>query len=172
MKKSEVFVGQRIGRLEVIGEPYVTGHHLYVPVICDCGTKKAVSISNLGSNTTSCGCLKVELSKARKGALAGRWKGGRTVLAGGYIGIWEPDHPNAEKIGYVREHIKVMTEKLGRPLLPHEEVHHKNTIKDDNSPENLELWSTSQPHGGRVEDKTVWAKEWLAVYDPSALAQR
>ena len=30
--------------------------------------------------------------------------------------------------------------------------------------ENLELWSKSQPHGQRVSDKIVWAKEILALY--------
>jgi hypothetical protein len=43
----------------------------------------------------------------------------------GYIYIWEPDHPNSNKHGYVAEHTKVMASMLGRPLLPEEEVHHR-----------------------------------------------
>lgn len=36
-------------------------------------------------------------------------------------------------------------------------------------PENLELWSVSQPSGQRVADKVAWAKEILALYEPDAL---
>jgi hypothetical protein len=57
-----------------------------------------------------------------------------------------------------------MAEMLGRPLLPDEEVHHKNGLREDNRPANLELWSTSQPKGKRVVDLVVWAQELLVQY--------
>lgn len=50
------------------------------------------------------------------------------------------------------EHRWVMEQTLGRPLEADEEVHHKNRIRDDNDPSNLELWCTPQPRGGRAED--------------------
>lgn len=79
------------------------------------------------------------------------------------------DHPNAHKNGRILEHTVVMSEYLGRPLLPHENVHHKNGQRDDNRIENLELWSRSQPPGQRIEDKIAWAIELLNVYAPEAL---
>jgi hypothetical protein len=79
-------------------------------------------------------------------------------------------HPNADARGRIYEHILVMSNKIGRPLLPGENVHHINGVRDDNRPENLELWSRSQPAGQRVTDKVAWAKEILALYDPDSLA--
>lgn len=105
------------------------------------------------------------------GAAHPSWKGGQPVIdRHGYAKISVPGHPRANGSGqYVKEHHVVMERQLGRYLEPHESVHHKNGNRADNRPENLELWSKSQPAGQRVEDKIQWALDLLATYAPDRL---
>jgi hypothetical protein len=98
-----------------------------------------------------------------KGNKNPNWKGGHSYNKKGYRMRACPEHPRAHPT-YVLEHILVMEDKLGRYLLPNERVHHKNGIRDDNRPDNLELWTTSQPSGKRVKDLVAWAKDILETY--------
>lgn len=72
---------------------------------------------------------------------AGRLHNGRParVTTTGYVEVYQPDHPNATRRGWVLEHRLVMAEAIGRPLERHEEVHHRNGDRQDNRLVNLDL---------------------------------
>jgi len=53
---------------------------------------------------------------------------------------------------WIAEHRYIMEQKIGRKLINGESVHHINGIRDDNRPENLELWVGAIRHGQRASD--------------------
>lgn len=90
--------------------------------------------------------------RSRNDGHSGSYQGGRIVQADGYVLVLMPQHPSANKAGYVREHRLVMEKILGRFLLSSEQVHHVNGNRSDNRAENLELWKKSQPSGVKSAD--------------------
>ena len=123
--------------------------------LCRCGNPKQVK---------SGGCRTCWLARGQSGHANHNWQGGRTTHHAGYVMVHLPSHPRARTSGYVFEHILVMEGVLGRRLLPDETVHHRNGIRDDNRPGNLELWIRPQPPGIRHRDAIAWAWEILDRY--------
>lgn len=81
--------------------------------------------------------------KGRFKELSGNWNGGKRMFLG-YVQIMMPEHPYAQKAGYIMEHRLVMEKKIGRYLRPDEIIHHINHIRTDNRPENLEIKSNGE----------------------------
>lgn len=79
----------------------------------------------------------------------------------GYIRLTMPDGRR------VLAHVLAMEKIVGRRLVDGENVHHKNGIKSDNDPGNLELWLVVQPTGQRVSD----LMEYIAEYHADAMAE-
>ena len=94
----------------------------------------------------------------RHGHRNSRWKGGRRRRKDGYIIVYSPGHPFACK-NFVLEHRLVVEASIGRYLLPHEVVHHKNKNRSDNRQENLLLTSHREHmhhHAGDERKHAHW----------------
>ena len=75
----------------------------------------------------------------------------RKIDRHGYVYVYRPGGTKRNTI-QVYEHRVVMEKIIGRELTKNETVHHKNGIRTDNRPENLELWASRHCRGQRVAD--------------------
>ena len=94
------------------------------------------------------------------------WKGGRYKGKDGYIRIYNPEHPYANRQGYVYEHRWIIEQYLGRYLTPKEVVHHINGIKDDNRIENLMVFCCNSAHTRYHKDPNLVKPEEI-IFDGS-----
>jgi hypothetical protein len=87
-KESRLKIGDRFGRLVILAFFQRFGRK-FARVQCDCGMVKEVLACNLGRCTNSCGCLRIQMTKARciiHGATDTR-----------LYGIWQSMHQRCEK---------------------------------------------------------------------------
>lgn len=74
------------------------------------------------------------------------YNGGRTVDKSGYVLLNMPEHPSANRAGFVREHRYVMEQHLGRLLTRVEVVDHIDGNTSNNALENLRLFANNGEH--------------------------
>jgi len=166
-----MILGRKFGRLTVVEKVRVNKAWRW-RCQCECGKETKTTAHKLQTGwTSSCGCFAADQARNRRGDRRYNWKGGKAI-DNGYIRLLQPDHSRANCRGYVYEHLVIMENSLGRPLVEGENVHHINGDRGDNRIENLELWSTKQPKGQRISDKVSFAIEILAQYASSSDIER
>ena len=85
--------------------------------------------------------------------------GAKQLTGEGYVIVKVPKGtPGCITHGATRDrwifvHRYVVQQRLGRPLLKTETVHHRNGNKQDNADENLELWASRHGRGQRVAEQ-------------------
>lgn len=118
-----------------------------------CGTEFLPKIRGL----TTAGAPKYEQACSHQCAMtmiAQKGVGERKRNKKGYVLLKVGREYPGSKDGWMLEHRYVTEQRLGRPLLRAENVHHKNGDRTDNRSENLELWlgPRQQPTGVHAAD--------------------
>lgn len=85
-------------------------------------------------------------SEAQSGKNNPSWRGGMSVDRNGRVRLSRPEHPYANRHGYVLRSRLVMERKLGRFLHPKEVVHHRNDDPSDDRLCNLRLFRSNGEH--------------------------
>jgi len=74
------------------------------------------------------------------------WRGGKIHKGAGYTGLLLPEHPRADKQGYVLEHIVIAEKAIGHSLPAQAEIHHVNNHRRDNTNSNLVICENHRYH--------------------------
>jgi hypothetical protein len=92
-------------------------------------------------------CCSKECARLRqRGPLNSAWKGGRQIESNGYVRVWMPSHPRADKNGTVLEHLLVAQAALGYPVPARHPVHHFDENKSNNERSNLVICQDNRYH--------------------------
>lgn len=122
---------------------------VWIPCI-DCGEYRWVDLCKGEPRNLRC------LSCSRRSPDNPHWKGGEAKVWG-YVYVLKPEHPFANAVGRVSRSRLVLEEKLGRYLKEGYEPHHRNLIRDDDRPENLE--ELSHVEHGKLHAQLRWQQE-------------
>jgi len=104
---------------------------------CGCGEITRVPKNNHARHGYNKGIpIRFVAGHASRGANNPKWNGGKRTRPDGYIYLWIPDHPRANR-NYVMEHIIIVEKVLGYFLPERVEIHHINERRGDNKHDNL-----------------------------------
>tara|TARA_R110000782_G_C14819221_1_gene413844 strand:+ start:3415 stop:4074 length:660 start_codon:yes stop_codon:yes gene_type:complete len=138
MAKALDISGQKFGRLTAIQKTSLRRDGKVVWLChCVCGREKLTTASILKMGLArSCGCLHKETSISN--LPKNTYKiGQKRIVTKGYIEV-------KTKNGFIREHVKVMQDAIGRKLYQNEVVHHIDENKKNNDISNLRLMTNSE----------------------------
>ena len=134
-------------------------------------TKKRISIANKGRVSPRKGIklseeTKMKISESHKGKYKNpsKYGGHLKYKKNGYICVYCPDNKNANKDGYVMEHVLVMQRHIGRELKNDEVVHHINKKRNDNRIENLKLMTFKEHASFHMKERHELRKKGMMTY--------
>lgn len=130
-----------------VGDVLLTNGRPAVAVKCwKCGKERVVAYgSQFKARRVPCRACKTKSSSVPLGASSHTWEGGKPFIdKDGYVRIYLPGHHRADQHNRVYEHIIVAEKTFGVIITKDIHVHHKNGVKHDNRPENLELLSKNE----------------------------
>lgn len=155
-----------------VGDQLVTNGE--ITLACPrCGTPRVLKAKYVYGRQLTSACRSCKHA-AQRAIMAGpnnpSWKGGKFTDSDGYVRLWYPDHHRADNNGYVYEHIVRAEVAFGVQVTPEFHVHHKNGVKHDNDPANLEVLPAAEHHRShdpRLKlDGAISAKGGLVVVLP------
>lgn len=133
---------------------------------CGCGGKTSISKTTVPSKRYFRGYPVPRMrGHSTQGSMETHhnWKGGVVRKSTGYLLQYAPDHPHADRKGYVLQHRLVAEQMLGRPLLGSETVHHVNHVKDDNRRENLRVMTKGAHNAEHAPERKYDSAKMRAV---------